>query len=177
MKKHILLIAATFMLFSAFAQKTDRKLLTGKWNFRTFSAPGGFNVDADNVKQVAAQRVKAAVAEAKNHSLSAKDSLELVKQIYKEAAELDSSSVRFNADGTIEVVLWLAVDGGSSDGANKDVGTVQKGTYKWNGDNQLDVTLGQDLKVFTIRKLTADTLEVLVTEVGDTEGVTIKLKK
>ena len=176
MKKHILLFAATLLLFPAFAQKTDRKLLTGSWNFRYFSV-GDYTIDADNIKQTAAQRVKAAMAEAKDHLLSEKDSVALVEKAYKESAQIDSSSVRFNADGTIEVVLFLPVDGGSSEEPNQDAGKVQKGTYKWNGNNQLDVTLGEDLKVFTIRKLTANALELLVTEVGDTEGITIKLKK
>lgn len=171
-------MAATFLLFSAFAQKADRKLLTGNWNFRYFSA-GSYTIDADNIKQAAAQRVKAAVAEAKDHLLSAKDSVTLVEKAYKESAQIDSSNISFNADGTVEIVLYLPIDGGSSEGANQDAGKVEKGTYKWNGDNQLDVTLGSYLKVFTIRKLTANTLELVVTEVGDTEGegVTIKLKK
>ncbi len=169
MKKYFLFIAASMLLFPAFAQKIDTKLLTGIWNLRYFSTPD-FTIDADHQLQTVTQRVKAVTSLAKEYLLAEKDSLELVKATYIQCRQIDSSSFKFNADGTAEVQIFLPIDG--------EGGNLQKATYKWMDKTHVLIDFGDDKTQLTVTLLDAKHLEVRANEDKDPgERITLKFTR
>ncbi len=162
-------MAASILMLSAFAQTTDKKLLTGHWKFYYFST-SDYTIHIDSMKQSAAVRVKAAIALAKDHLLSEKDSAELVAKTYYQGRQIDSSYMEFNKDGTVAIQLSLPVDEGDTD--------LKKGRYSWTSDRQFIVYLGEDKLLFTIHKFTANALEIVANEEQDAAArISIKLRK
>ncbi len=169
MKKYFLFIAASLLLFPAFAQKTDTKLLTGKWNLRYFST-SDFTIDADHQLQTVTQRVKVVTALAKEHILSEKDSVELVAKTYVQCRQIDSSSFTFKANGDAEVLIYLPIDG--------EGGNLQKATYKWMDKTHVLIDFGDDKTQLTVTLLDAKHLEVQANEDKDPgERITLKFTR
>jgi len=169
MKKQTLLLAALLLLLSASAQKADRSLLTGKWNFYYFSN-SSVTLNTDKKAKTVEQTVKAITARSENHTLSEKDSAAVVSKTYYAMRQVDSSYIEFTKNGEVTMLLYLDTDGGR--------GEMHKGTYKWTGDKQFVVYFGEDVSQFTVSVLTANNFEAVANDDKPAEEkLTVKFKR